>query len=331
MRARRLPWLLVVVGLNVGCEKPAVRFDLDGIDKRLPDRIEQALSRPSVNRALDDFMEALAADPTLERAAAPLAVIVEDPRLVAVAETFLGRMQDLPNMQALVRETIATHPKASPEELGELVGKDVEKAFESAQLDAVFDELGVQAMTGRSLDLLMAAIGPRLEPSLARHEARWSKRVIELNGGATPSPARATELYLEHAWSAARVETFALAILANPTVRRETAKLCAATLEVPAVVAELRRVTVELAQDTELQARGLEVLSQLLARPRDEAAVAAATRKLVMSAQVTAAVRGLIAATITQPEVGRAAGAALDTISADPAAHAAMETLIDGW
>lgn len=331
MISRWLAFAVILLGLVAGCETKTVRVDSRVVGQRLHERIQQVLERPAVDKAIDAFIEAVAADPVLQPAAAKLAVVFEDPTLLEVAGSVLERVKELPAMQVIVRETMAAHPDASPENIGEMVGADLERAFESANFDAVFNEFGRHLMGGRMTELLTAGLTPRIEAALTTYETQWSKRLTELNGGSTPSVTRATELFLERGWTSERIEKCLLGLLESPAVRHETARIVVTAIGLPAVAAELRRVASDLAQDLELQRDAVEVFSLLLQPPRNEVAPAAAMRKLVMSRRVPDSLRDLLAFTLTQPEVGRVASDSLDEVGAAPATRRVCDELLTGW
>jgi hypothetical protein len=113
MISRWLAFAVILIGLIAGCETKTVRVDSRVVGQRLHERIQQVLERPAVDKAIDAFIEAVAADPVLQPAVAKLAVVFEDPKLLEVAGSVLERVQELPAMQVIVRETMAAHPDAS--------------------------------------------------------------------------------------------------------------------------------------------------------------------------------------------------------------------------
>jgi hypothetical protein len=324
---------LVVLGLLGACRRQVLEFERQGFEQKMAARLEEAMARPAVDKAFAAFVEDLTGEPALLVAGTSLfEALAADPKVGTAVGEIMESLQTLPAMQQAVTELMARDPSMSSDQVGEMIGDQVSSALDSQQANAVFEELGKAVMESRELAPLKRALGARIERAITREdEERWSKRIIELNGGSRPDPARATELYLEHAWSAERIEKMFVMLLQNGTARREIAKLLAAALVEEQVVAQLRGSTAVLVQDPAFRARAMELVSASLASPRDDKAVAAALRGVVLSTQTLDGLNKAIGSMTRSSEIARRADAMLAAIRADPEVRAAVDGLLNRW
>jgi hypothetical protein len=326
--------LIAVLGLAASCSKqPQVQFEHAGLERKVEARFKAVLSRPAVNAAVDAFVESLIAEPVVQTAGmAVFESFSADPKTADALGQLMEGIQTLPAMEAAVRDLMTQHPGASADEIGDRIGTQVSNALDTPQLGAVFDQLGDEMLRSVDLSPVTNAFASRIERAISRDdEARWSKRVIELNGGSVPPPARATDLYIDHVWSVSRIEKPVIALLANPTARRESAQLLAAALSIKEVADAVRSLVGQLVRDPAVRAQLLEAFSLCLATPRDDKAVAATARTILLSRPVLDAGRRMFTALLQSAEIGRRAGAMLDVLGADRAIRAELDALMNNW
>jgi hypothetical protein len=336
VRAMRTLTCLAVVACLVGCEKSSssdrVRID-PGLMYSVQARFNEVIAKPSVDKAFDLYFDGLFADPALVPVGEQLATsLASDPKVMGAATKFLEDMQKSSGMQRLVIDLMKANPRATPDEIGEMVGKHIEKTFSSPKLNASFQVIGTELIRRLDTHDALKPLGDRIDRAISDdYEVRWSKRIIELNGGSTPSPRVATQLILDHALEARRLEKFLLAVLTNKTVRGQSARLVARTLSLPSVAQELRAVVADLAQDPVVQQQVMELFDLLLANVPDVDAIAAKLREMLLSKRAVTDVGRFVRVVVANPDVAKLAGEFVDALAADKELRAAFDELMNGW
>src|SRR5262249_28533786 len=156
-----------------------------------------------------------------------------------------------------------------------------------------------------------------LDRAVGVYEARWSQRLIELAGGSTPSPARATELFLSHALDAQRLERLLERMLANAAARGESAKLLARVATTPAVIVALKAAVAGLSSDPATEAQIVDGFSALFANEPDFHAADAALRAIVLAPANLARLKHVFQVVGEDPAVARAAATTAAALWAD--------------
>jgi len=327
---------LAVVACLVGCEKRSAseRVRLDpGLLFSVQARVNDVLARPTVDKAFDTYFDGVFADPQLAPIGEQLATsLASDPKVMGPAQKLLEDMQKSPAMQRLVLDLMKANPHATPDEIGEMVGKHVEKTFASPKVNASFQAIGTELMKRLDTHDALKPLGDRIDRVITEdYEEKWSQRVIDLNGGSTPSPRAATQLMLDHALEGKRLEKFLVATLTNKTLRVQSARLVARTLSLPAVAQELRSVVADLAQDPAIQKQVTELFELMLASQPNDDAIVAKLREILLSKRAVADVGRFVRAVVANADVGKYAGELLDALAADKDLRAAFDDLMNGW
>lgn len=348
---RALVLALLVVVLPFGCEKKTstssnatsssssdgeeLRFALTGLDTKIADRINGLWSTSAVDRTMDTFVDGVIAEPSLAEAGSKLgAALGTDPKLSAELEKVMGGLVASPRVQQLIAAMMAAHPG---EDIGQLAGEKVGQTWSLPAISKGFEDAFQQLLGKIDVKGEFGAVSRGIEARLARifddkaRTAKWTKRLVELNGGKRPDPERATQLYLDTAWSTARIQKFVTAILANKTLQVETARFLAEVIALQPIDAELKHSVGEIAADPALQQAASELMIQLLDETPDVATVTAAQRQLLLSAKTVSAAQRLAHLVLSDPKVAAVANAHLEKIAADPALRAAFDDLIDNW
>jgi len=332
----RIAAVVVMLVALVACEKskPGLELDAAALEQRIAARAAEVTARPGVVKAFDAFFREVAADRALAAAGDKvLASLAADPKLAAAGEGVLAKLEQLPALEALVRELVAAHPDANPQQISELTAQRVESAFSHPKIRATFDDFAMKLSEQlRGAGGVVSGLERRLERALRdRYEAQWTKRLAELNGGSTPSPPRVTDLLVEHALGADRLEAFVLAFLGSTNARAETAKLVAGMLVVPSIDKELHHAVENLASDPALQDEAVAIFDLLLSSQSDPVAIDARLRKLLFSPRVLGIAINAVKVAVGAPESAKLADAALAAMATDPALQKAFDELMTGW
>jgi hypothetical protein len=334
-------WLVVVsLCLAFACKREEVvvlRFD-DHLKDEIGERTTRAISSPQASAAFDAFMDAVAADPRVTQQGSRLAdQLMSDTALAGALETIMIRMAESPQVMAALELLAQQNPDASEDEIGELFGQQFEVRWDSPTVSAAWITAwdGFVAKLGNSSELAAlyrmitnAVISNDLDASIDR---RINARLVEINGGKRPDSARAAALYLEHAWSEARISDAATKILANPTVRTATAKLVADLLAIDAVNAVLRKQSTTLATDPEVQSRVVRVLQALYAKDLDIKEVRVSLSELMTHAAVAAAVRDVLQVLAKSDRARALGGAWYEAVRKDTALVRDLRAFMTDW
>lgn len=339
MPARVVVSVLLVLTVVAGCDKRTSRhelaMDLDGLDTQIAARLDRLYASAGVDKNMDGFVEAVLAEPALAGAGAKLfAELGADPKLAAEAEKLLGSLGESPRMLAIVKELMAANPGQDVGTLAaEKVGKNWETPGIGKNIESSFGELISKLDVKGELGTVSRAIERRLGATFTEptRTAAWEARLTRLNGGTAPAPRRATQLYVDTAWSDARVQKFLTAVLVNPVLRRETATFLAELLGLDTITTALKTSAIALATDPALQAAGGQLMLELLENVPDIAAITALQRKLLLSPLTVTQAQRLAHVVLSEPKVASLVGLHLDRIAADPALKTAFEELIDNW
>ncbi len=321
---------------RAAAEQPAdlpIRFNLSRIESEVGRRVEGVFRHPAVDKALDAFLAAVVADPKLHaRGQRLFETLAADPEIAKSVQGLLGRLAATPEMRTLVLDLLRQNPRKSPDEIGAIAGELVGKRFET-RAGAAFEEVVIGKLdTQRNRDLVAKALGDRID-RITRYfndpakAAAWNKRLVELNGGKMPDPERAADLLVANLFSEARLEKCIVTLLANKTVRADTAKFLDQLLAIDAVAAELHRSAAKIAGDGSVQDAAIKTMTLLIASKPDPAALKIQVHRLLGGPVVVGSVERLANIVLTDPKVVEIVRQRLDHIGADPALCAAVDEL----
>jgi hypothetical protein len=341
-------WLAVVgLVLAFGCDRgvrgaqqgAAVTIDSAGIESEVADRVALAFSRPAVSNAADEFFSALLDDTKLHGLVTRLGEeLLADPTVASALDRLLGHVGDSDEMQATVTRLMAEHPDASPDDIGQLAERQFERAWETPEVSAAWNassnvflsrlELGAAL---RPVERAFVAKVEQLAGDEAARTRKWSARLVLLHGGTRPSPSRARELYLQHAWSPERIDAVLIALLADPEVRSASASAVAKLIAVDAIAAQIKRSASMVIDDATLQQRISAAMAALYAPNLDERRVRVAITDVLTHPPVVAASRDVVLAIVAHPRTGEAATAWFERVHKSQAVRRTLQAFFDEW
>lgn len=328
--------LWVVLTASVACKpRREVRLDSTSFMPKLTARVAKVMTGPGMVEASDGLLEAIAADQTLRtRGTALLAGITADPDTSAAMTKVMTQLQQAPDLQRAVVELMKTHPGATPNQIGELVSAQVQANWASPAINQAWmrtwNRLRAKLELGGLPNALEAGVSTRIRGYFEGNAERWGERLVELNGGETPSAERAAELYLDHAWTEDRMRQFLKSVLASPALRREVTVVLQRLLALPSVERELKAASKALMSQPGFQRAAVGVMRLLIVSPAP-AEVEQQLDLLLLPEPVIAVVNHALAAILADPEVPKILIDAFDHLAADPALTADVDQLMNRW
>jgi hypothetical protein len=323
-----------------GCDKgkPTVQLDLEKFGKDLDKRESEVATNPKVSAAMNEMMTALGKDPGLMLSGGKLfAQVSADPKVAAAGQAVIGQLTSSAAIQKVVMQIMSEHPGATPDQIGELVGAKFSAVTESPELAPAF-QTAFNAMLAKlhpqqRFDTMIAKTSARLDAYIDAPErvARWSDRLRELNGGSDPGVEKATQLYIDHAWSNDRIEAFMLKVLANPTVRNEAAAMFAEILAQPDLDAKIIEVSGQISADPAMQDGAVQLMQMLISTPIPTADMTNELTKVLTAPVVTTSLDKLIDIVFEDPKIAASVSVHFDKICADPEVKKDFDDLIDHW
>jgi hypothetical protein len=333
--------LVVVLCLSMACDRGGssvpLQFD-QSLETTVAERTNRAMSSQQMSASIDAFFDSVVADPRVAQAGERLANdLMADPALAGAIETLMTRLGESPQVMAALQELMAQHPDASPEEIGDLFGKQFETRWDTpavsaawfAAWDAYVEKLG----QGGTLDMLYKEVVDRFVARIddAELNQRITKRIIALNGGERPDKARATKIYVDHAWNEDRIARIANTIVTNPTVRTATATYVTELLRIDAFSVALKKHASALVTNPDIQARVLRAMHAVLGKDVDIAEVRTSLTELLTHKDVVASTRELLALLVTNDKARALAAAWYETVRKDAALVRELRAFMTDW
>jgi hypothetical protein len=334
---RRIALVVSVIVSLASCKRSAdFRVDLATVKARTQERMERVMSKPAPKAALERLFAGVAADADVrQRGTALITGLGSDPAIAAPLANLMATAQAAPEIQRTVRELMAAHRGATAGEIGELVGKRVETNWETPAITTAWMNAWNQFLPklklGNVPQIFDSAIGARYETWIGGLGEHWGERITELNGGSEPTPVRAAELYVDRAWSEARIEHFLLAALGAPGLQRECITIVRQLLKVAAVRDGLRDAAAALSADSTEQAAAVSLISQLTLETPSADVIARNLDRMLQSPIMAKSINQLVARVLADPQVPKILVEAVEHLRADPQLVAAVEDLIDHW
>jgi hypothetical protein len=306
--------------------------------------MQAALMRPSVDQAMDRFVDEVFSDPALaSEGEALFEAAVSHPELSAAGDAFQDKLGELPEMQALIAQLMQRHPDASPDRIGQLAGEHIATVMDGPELDRAFDRaierLFERPKVRAAFDRLEQAwannarllenLGSVLEKAL--EDPRVQRHLAERNGGQSPDRARAMELFGKHALSAERLEQLQLGWLALPATRELARGLMTELARAPSFRDRVGRLFAALQANPAIQAEQLQAFGALLEQPPNAARAMAAADRMVDSSHVEQVVADFLSAVIADPALQAIANRAIDRFTSEPAFVAYFERFATEW
>jgi hypothetical protein len=348
-RARTARAALIVAAAGAalaGCrqQRPDVALDQGRLTAELPARMIASIQRPDVSARFEALGTDLTTDPEVIEAASALATkLGDDPQVQAAGSAFVTEATGRPAAVQAIQGLMRSHPDATPAEIGALTQQRIEAvtngpAFHAAfgrawdellevpEVEAAFHRLGDQVgKSHATLDLAIAAVVGHLDDDGLR------RRLTDLNGGTAPGPARATDLFLEHAFSADRLAGFWKDLTGLPAIRDGLRRAAQGLLRSPAFQRDATTFVRTLLTDPTFRARGIDAMIVLLEDRPDEARLHDAISGVLQAPATRKALVALVDQIVTDPALRTVAGDALAPIAKDPALRGLFSRLLTDW
>jgi uncharacterized membrane-anchored protein YjiN (DUF445 family) len=318
--------------------EPQSHFDLAKMDEAIGARMEKIFARPAVDKAMDDFVDALGAEPALQkRGESLLESLGADTKITEACTAIATTFEESSTMKDLVKNLIQRYPGKTADEIGELVGKRVEKAFDSPVLSKGI-ETSLESLAGK-LDVNWRKAGIVADATKRFDEwfddpvrmSRWEKRVQELNGGKPADLSQAINLYIDRAWGEERTEKLLTALLQNRNFRREVAEALAESLAVDAIASQLHSSSAYVLSDKRVQKSIDELMLSLLAQKPNENAIKNQIDRLLNAPACVKAVNRLAKAALESDQLRDILRKHIDHLAADPEIAKLCGDFVDNW
>jgi hypothetical protein len=334
--------VVVAIALVCSCRRAEPPKEVLRVDEDLlvnvTVRVTKALERPSVSRGFDALLDSIGSEPTLMvPAAALLASLSSDPKIEKPLAELLKELVDNPEVQKAVTELMVKHPEATPDQIGDLVGKQFEEVWSSKPIQEAWMQAFrsyVNAMRDRpEVVAVRTAIERRVKMPTVSPERlkKWNARIVELEGGKQPDAARAKQVYLDRAWSDERIDAFATTLANNAFIRKHTAKMLADLLAVPSLRTDIQTTAANLLGDPEVRTRAKDALVALSsARPPIDR-VLTTLERLLTAPGMTSQSAILLGRVTANKEVIKILENWWDGLRKDPTVLADVDKFLDGW
>ena len=326
--------------LAPACDKPKphVALDMGRVGTDLTARENEVMAGPKVTAAMNELFTSLGSEPQLLAAGTKLFSRVQaDPKIALAGQTVIGQLTSSPVIQKVVMEIMAANPGASPDQIGEKVGARFQNVTSSPAVQpafqAAFGDLMANLHPQARFKAVLDQTTSKLDSYLSQPDrvARWADRLRELNGGAEPDVAKATQLYLDHAWSKDRIEAYVLKLFANPTFRKELAATIADLLDQPVLQAQLLTVASDVAGEPAMQQAAVDLMLLLVQEPVDSAQVNTKLHAALTAPVLTGGLDKVIKIVFEDPKIAAAVSVHFDKLTSDPGIRKDFDDLIDHW
>jgi hypothetical protein len=301
-------------------------------------RTSSAFNRPAVSKAFDDALASLGNDPKLS---AQLGTLVEklqaDARVSGAIESLMNHLIDDPRVAANLQQVMADNPGATPDQIGELFGKQFEQRWATPEVNeawmGAWDAMTKKIGSRPELDLLFRAVITKATSGLATPEveAKVGRKIIEKNGGQRPDTAKATQIALDQMWTEERIDGLLVMLLTNPTVRSATAQFLADALADESINNTIVGQAGSLAANKAVVDKTLRALQSLYVKDLVVADVSTKLRALTTDEALTKGLGDLLGTISTSPKLSQLANTWYSTMAADPKLKADLNAFIENW
>jgi hypothetical protein len=301
--------VLLPLLLGTACNK-RVEIDSARATAELDKRWDSALETPAVEQSIEKLWDGIAADPAVGKNGEKImAALGEDPLLQGAMAKFMEQLGQEPSMRKMVQQIIKEHPRATEDQIGDLIEKRISQVTEGPAFDKAFDKAFDALMKRPEVAKMLNTLGEKVADNphvdkainagldkIGGDEA-WGARVTAWNGGKVPDKQRATDLVLEKLFPVDRLSRFYVKVYGLPSVKKELAAGTAELLGAPAFQKLTAQLVRTLADDALFRKRATETMLVLF-EPSD-AALERATRQLLEAPVVPKAIstwgKGLMA------------------------------------
>ena len=312
-----------------------MRVDFDRVAVAVAPRFEKIFADPSVDHGMDDFIASVGGSAALATASGTLAASFSaDSNAMQAVTSLTSELASSPRTQEAVMVLMAAHPGQDIGALaGDIVGKNWARPEIGKQAEATGQELMSGIIAGQDFSNVAKVVEQRFDGLITdtARLAAWGKRLTELNGGKAPDLSRATDLYIERAWSDARIVAFIDAILANPVVREESANALGEILVVDSISKELRSDATALLNDPDLHSASITVIQDLFATDPNAKEINKGIHDVALSPKMIAAGKRLLQLAENDPAVAAIVSRHLGRLASEPSLHQALNDFLDRW
>lgn len=335
--------MLTVVALAAACEKSSApptepMIDVARVSSELEKRIAGLWDKPIVSKATETFFGAVADAPVVHaRATSLVNALGADPK---VSQPLTALMTDLtgdPAIQKAAMALLAKHPGATADQIGDMFGQHVEELWNKPPVSnawqAAFQQLVVRIEHDPDLKAIGSTLFERAAPKYndAVLAQRWNKRLLELANGEKLTPARASDLFLDHFFANDRVDKLVADMLANKTLRDESAIALGKLLAMDSVSKDLRTGAADVLADPAVHDAMVVLFRELAGDTPAPDAVGRALDSILTSPAMLQALRRILHDAHTDPAVAAIGAAWFEHITADPALQADFDKFWFGW
>ncbi|MGE5183469.1 MAG: hypothetical protein ACM31C_15465 [Acidobacteriota bacterium] len=337
-------WVLTVVVLASACERDKHKapsqpmIDVAMVSGELEQRIAGLWDKGIVAQSTDAFFNALADAPAVRaRASALTTALADDPAVAQPIADLMKQLTDDPQIQKAALALLAKHPGATPDQIGDMFGEHVEQLWNRPPVSdawaASFQVLIKRVEHDPDLTAIGRSLFARVAPKYndAVLVEKWNNRLVELAGGETLTRDKASRLFLDHFFANDRVDKLVADMLANPTLRAESANALAKLLAMDSVSRDLRGGAAELLSDPSVRDACIQLFRELAGDTPAPAAVRTSLDAILTSPAMLKALRRLIHDANSDPAVSAIGTAWLEKIGADPALQVDFDKFWFGW
>jgi hypothetical protein len=300
-------------------------------------RVKAVADRPEVGAACSALMDAVIADQEVANAAGALfAAVIGDPAVTEAVAQVNDGIGNSPEVAARRAALAAAHPELTADQLAAAFTDEYDQAdlemstAAQAASSVLLSELDIGAASGAFWSRYTPPSDRAVSSFIDRYAVPWSARLIALDGGHVPDPARAATLLIDHALTEDRLARAATALCNNPAVRRELTGLTRGILAIPALRTAVTKAAHDAASDPDFQ-RDLVAMLVASLRPDHETSVPARVNAVFRAPVVRDGASAIARAVISDPTLGPLLVHTLDAIWADPAARKTIVDTVDGW
>jgi hypothetical protein len=321
-----------------------IEFDMTRLTGEFESRVSAAATAPAVEQAATACFETISADPLVAAAGERLlSALAESPKLATVGAAIVQALGESPPLQQIVTQLIADNPGMSPDAVGDAVGQRIEQVTSGPAFDRAFDQsfdkvLATPAVVKALANLQTAVANNPYLIGIIRgaikddeHLASWTKRLTELNGGKRPSSSEATNLLLEHWFTAGRLERFYVDLFSLPGTQAQFALAVVKLMDSPSFVAHLSDALESVAKDPQVQQQVVDVLNTMLLDQPSEADLMAVLEPLLTTPGFALALAGFVDALVQDPALAPTGVEALEAIANDESVRALITELMTDW
>jgi hypothetical protein len=333
---RRIIFVAAVCVVVVSCKRASsTHVDLSALKLQAATRMEHVLARPGTDTGFERLFAGIAADPEVrERGTALVGMLGADPGIADAAGRITTAAGNAPEMRQAVGEMMRTHPGATPDQIGELMSARIETNWSVPAINEAWMKAWNRLLPRLDLGVMpriFATVGARFEAYVDARSDHWGERLTELNGGKEPTPERAAQLYMDHAWSEARLQKFIDASFANPRLQSECVSAIRRLLRVEAVRGAVNDAASAFLADTTVQDAAVSLIRQLTLTSPSPEVIGRDLDRMLQAPATSQALNKLMARVLSDPEVPKVLVDSLDHLSADPQLADGFNELLDRW